>query len=215
MESLEIKGIERIEKRKDVKRVRAQGYVPGVVYGNEQSLLVSLPANDLDKLIKHGGNHSIISLDLEGAKKKQNVVLKAVQRNPKKGNIVHVDFLLINLNQEIEQTVPIAVIGEEDSPGLRAGGLIQTISRDVAIKGKAKDLPDHITVDISETEIGTQIKVADLKAPSGIEIISNPEEGILAIVLPAKPKEEEIAEEAPAPGEVPRAGEAEQEESGS
>lgn len=216
MESIVLKAIERTGTRKKAaKQVRSEGQIPGVVYGNEHNILVSLSANELEHLVSHGGSHSIINLDLEGSKKKQNVVLKEIQRNPRKGNIQHVDFLLIDLKQEIEQTVPVTILGEEVSAGIRAGGIIQNMTREVVIKGMAKDLPDHIDADISDLEIGSQIRVSDLVAPDGIQILNSPDEGIIAIVTPAKPKEEEIVAEAVEPEEVAKGGEAEKQESGS
>lgn len=212
MESIVLKAIERTgTKKKAAKAVRAQGYVPGIVYGNDNNILVGLPVNDLEKLLLRGGSHSIINLDVEGSKKKHIVVLKEVQRNPIKGTITHADFQIINLDQVIEQTVRISVVGEEKTPGIRAGGVIQNATREVVIKGKAKDLPDHIDADISNLEIGDQFKVSDLKMPKGIEVLTNPDEGIVAIVQPVQQKEEEVVTEAAEPEEIAKGEEAEQE----
>lgn len=211
MDDLELKVLTReTGKKSAARKLRAKGYIPAILYGNDKNMPISVHANEFEHLVSHGGAHSIINLDVEGEKKKNTAVIKSIQRHIKNRQIEHVDFLSINVNQEIDTMLPVNIIGQENSPGIRAGGIIQHGAREIHVRGIAKDLPDHIDVDISDTDMGSIIRVGDIVPPGSIEIIGNLEEAVVSVVQPAKREEEIPVAEAVEPEEIGKEGKAEE-----
>lgn len=189
-------------KKSAARKLRNEGFLPAVLYGNDyKNTPISVPYKEFSNLVSHGGAHSIITLNVEdGTKQKSSAVIKEIQRNPVRGDYLHVDFLKINLDQEIDSMLPVNIIG--DAEGVRAGGVIQHGIREILIRGIAREMPDHVDVDVSELQIGDVYRVSDIKLPEGLSILSNPEETVVSVVLPAKPVEEEVVTEAEEPGLV-------------
>lgn len=186
-------------KKGAARKLRSEGLLPGILYGNKsESTKIAVPARDLSNLIAHGGLHSIIGLSIEdGDKKKSSAIIKEVQKDPVRGDLLHVDFLKINLNQEMDSSLPINIIG--DSAGVHAGGVVQHGAREITVRAIAKDMPDHIDVDITALEIGDALRVGDVVVPEGMTILSNPEDVICSVVMPAKAAEEIPVTEAEEP----------------
>lgn len=211
MDNLKLKVLVREAKKKGaVRKLRADGYIPAVLYGNNTNMPISVRTNEFEHLVNSGGSHSIVYLGIEGDRKKNTVVIKSIQRNPKNGKVEHVDFLSINIDQEIDTVLPVNIIGQENSPGIRAGGIVQHGAREIHIRGIAKNLPDHIDVNISDMEIGNVFRVGDIAAPEGVEMTGNVEEMIVSIVQPAKLEEEVPVIGAEEPEEIGREEKAEE-----
>lgn len=197
-------------KKGAARKLRAEGYIPAILYGNDANMPLSVRANEFEHLVHSGGSHSIVYLGIEGEKKKNTAVIKSVQRDPRNGKIEHIDFLSINIDEEIDTALPVNINGQENSPGLRAGGIIQHGAREIHVRGVARNLPDHIDVDISDMEMGNVLRVGDINAPEGVEIMGNIEEAVISIVQPAKLEEEVPELEAEEPEEVGKEEKAEE-----
>jgi len=172
----------------NVRRLRRTGFVPCTIYGAEDNS-VSLAVNRkaVEKLLS--GAHSVIKIVIDG--NEERCVIKEVQHHPVKGDVIHLDLQRVRAGQEIQLSVPIKFTGE--APGVKMGGVFQTIKSELDISTIPKYLPDEIIIDISTMEIGDSMHIRDLKLEH-ITIHEEQDSSICSIVLPKK-MEEEVAEE--------------------
>lgn len=155
------------------RRLRRAGKVPGIVYGGEgQAQSIELDHNNLFHKLKLEAFHaSILSLNLDG--KKEQVLLRDLQMHPYKQQVLHVDFQRVDKNKKIHMKVPLHFINAEVAPGVKiSGGLISHVLSEVDVTCLPKDLPEFITVDLSEMTAGSTLHLKDLKLPQGVEIIA-------------------------------------------
>jgi large subunit ribosomal protein L25 len=169
--------------------VRTNGMIPSVVYGARvENTSISVPSIDFIKVFKVAGESSTIVLDLEG--KKIDALIHDVQVDPVKSNVVHVDFLAVDMNKPVEVTISLEFIGVAPAEKSGLGTLVKVI-HEVEVKGLPKDLPHTIVVDISTLEtLENQIHVKDLKLPNGITMETHADE-VVALVAPVKEEKEE------------------------
>jgi large subunit ribosomal protein L25 len=195
---------------KHVKRLRREGIIPANIYGHGASRAIQAPARALDRLLASGGRTSVIAISVDG--RSETALLKGVQRDPRSGQVVHVDFQAVSMDQEVTSVVPVRFVGE--SPAVtRFDGIMTHPRTELHIAARAADLPDAVDVDVSViTDLHGAIHVSDLTASSTYRIV-DPAEEVLAIVLPPKREVEEAAveEEAAEAAEGAEAGEAEAE----
>jgi large subunit ribosomal protein L25 len=172
--------------------IRTKGEVPAVVYGpKHEAQSISLKASEFTKILKEAGESTIITLT--GVGKDADVLIHDVDVDPVTGDIRHADLYAIESGKTLNLRVPIEFVGE--SPAVKAGAVITKVLHDIEIEALPKDLPQHITVDVSGlVNIHDMIHVKDLTLPSGVASKENPEE----IVAVASEVKEEV-EEAPAP----------------
>lgn len=189
MSEQELKATTRTETGKaNVHRLRRTGFVPCTIYGVEdRSVSLTINRKELEKLISEA--HSVIKVVNEG--NEQRCVIKEIQYHPVKGEIIHIDLQRIKAGQEIQLSIPIKFIGE--APGVKMGGVFQTIRSELDISTLPKYLPNEIVIDISNMELGDTKHISDLNLEN-ITINHEPESSICSIVLPKK-VEEPVAEE--------------------
>lgn len=175
--------------------LRGKGDVPGVVYGfqTETTPLV-VSEIDLIKTLRESGRNGVINLEIDG--KSINVVLNDFQRDALKGNFEHVDFLAINMSDELEVSAPVHTVGE--SPGEKEGGIVNQPNREVTIKVKPSDIPDAIEVDITNLAIGDTVTVGDIRGNVSYDIL---DEDDFILVSIAAPRTQEELDELEAPAE--------------
>ena len=176
---------------------RANQQVPAVVYGGtKEPQSISVEKNGFYKAIEDESFFSsVITLDVEG--KKQQVVVRDLQRHPFKPLVTHADFLRINAKEEITMNVPLHVSGEDTCVGIKdQDGELYVLANDVAISCLPKDLPDYLEIDISAVEVGTTLHLSDLHLPTGVTSVdlSHGEDHDTAI-LSVKKKQEFTEEE--------------------
>lgn len=194
MEQLQVTGRTREPGRPNALRV--EGYVPAVLYGkNKETMTLAIDAPQVDKLMKQGGARHLLELEVEGLKEKKTVMIKEVQRDPVKGHVLHLDFYQVSLTDKIETEVPIHLVGEEAVR--KSGAIIQHQLWAVEVSCLPTDIPDSIEASVEGLGPGDSITVGDLKAPENVEILNDPDEVVLSIVLPraAAAEEAEGAEE--------------------
>jgi large subunit ribosomal protein L25 len=176
------------------KRLRAQGKVPGVVYGmGREPLPVTVDWKELRAaLTTDAGLNALLNLDVGGDQRLS--IVKEMQRDPIHGTVRHVDFLLIEANVEISVDVPIHLEGEATKVINAQGTVDQTLFQ-LTVNAKPGDIPDSITIDVSGLEIGDAVRVGDLSLPSGVSTDVDPEEAVVvAQVSAAAIEAEHIAE---------------------
>ncbi len=207
--TLDIKGRDKTGKE-IAKKIRRDGYIPAVLYGYKGTKILSVKAYDFISLFEEIGEHSIITLNIDG-KEKAEVIVRDFQLHPVKRNILHVDFFEIEKGKLLKTEVPIKVQGE--SVGVKKGGILEVSAREIDIECLPKDIPDFILVDIGELEIGDSIHIKDIVVNEKISVLTNPEQVVITIVTPSviQAPEEEVEEELEE-GEVPEEGEAPGEE---
>lgn len=153
------------------RRLRSAGKVPGVVYGGEGAAQsIELDHNNLFHKLKLEAFHaSVLSLNIEGDK--EQVLLRDVQMHPYKQQVLHVDFQRIDKNKKLHVKVPLHFINAEVSPGVKlSGGMISHVLTEVDVSCLPKDLPEYITVDLSEMTAGSTLHLSDLKLPENVEV---------------------------------------------
>ena len=159
------------------RRLRKLDMVPAVIYGaGAEPVSISMDHNQLMHSTENEAFFShILSLDVNG--KKENVIIKALQRHPSKPRLMHADFLRVSMNEKLKVNVPLHFTGEDVAPGAKEGGVVTHNMVDIEIECLPKDLPEFLTVDISEMEIGSSLHLTDIKLPKGLEIVALAQEG--------------------------------------
>jgi large subunit ribosomal protein L25 len=193
------------------RRLRRTGKVPGVVYGGgEDPVSFAVDARVLRQALAHAG--AVIDLSIQGASGGP-VVLKELVRHPVTGDTLHIDLLRVRLDTAINATVVVDLVGAEDAPGVKEGGVLEQVTREVTIEALPTDIPDSIQYDVSAAQIGDTITLEALIPPAGVTLVDDPET-VLATLTPPRlqvEEEPEIEEETElvGEGEAPAEGEAE------
>ena len=194
---------------KKVAQLRRDGRLPGVVYGGgRDSQSISIDLHEFELLHRRTGRHAVLDLNVVGDGKSQPVLLHAVQEHPISRLPIHVDLLVVNLQEEMTVDVPVVAVGE--APAIdKLGGVLLHLRDAVIVRAKPDDLPSTIELDISGLDsFEAVLHASDLRMPAGVTLVTEPSEPIARVQQPRV--EEEIvttAEEgAPAEGEAPEAG---------
>ena len=176
------------------RKLRASGRVPAILYGHGMDpLALSVDSRELFHLLHTGaGANVLVDLVVDGT---EHLALpRDVQRDHIRGRFVHVDFLAVRRDEKIHVTIPLRIVGE--SPGVKAGGVLEHHLWELNVECLATDVPEAIDVDISGLEIGSGVRVSDLKVRSGVTILTSPEDSVVAVTQPQVAVEEEEAAEA-------------------
>ena len=178
------------------RRLRREGKVPGVVYGGgEEPVAFQVDAKVLRQALAHTG--AVLELRVDGAGGTP-VVLKELARHPVSGATLHVDLLRVRLDQPIQATVVLELVGSENAPGVKEGGVLEQVTRELTIEALPNDIPDSLEHNVEELQIGDTVTLEALTAPTGVELLDDPETVIATVTPPrlqAAEEEEEIEEE--------------------
>jgi large subunit ribosomal protein L25 len=189
--------------RAAVRKLRARGLIPAVIYGgkNEPQAL-QVAAREINAMMSHAsGENVLVELEIAGEGSSRTALVQEVQHSPVGGEIRHVDFHAISMDQMIQAEVPLEPTGI--AVGVKTfGGLLEQSLRALAIECLPADLPDRITVDVSQLNIGDSIHVRDIQLPSGVTA-KVPDLTAFSVVAPIAEEEPVVAEaEAAAEPEV-------------
>ena len=183
-------------KKSATNSIRKEGFVPAVVYGREEaSQPISINELELVKTVRDEGRNAIISLKVEGSKS-FDVMLHDYQMDPIKNALVHADFYVVNMSQEMEAVVPLEVVGE--AKGSKKGGVLQQPLFELMVSAKPKDIPESVKVDVSSLEIGDTLTIADLPKSSSYSYVDDAETTVFTVTLPTveEPEDQEVDENA-------------------
>jgi large subunit ribosomal protein L25 len=165
------------------RKIRKQGHVPAILYGNKiESQPVSIESVDLLKTVREVGKNGLFSLDVAG-KKKHQVMIHDIQIDPLKNEYTHIDFFEVDMTSEIDANVPVHLTGE--ALGEKEGGMVTHLMYEIAVKCLPSDIPEEITVDVSNLNIGDSIQVADIRQAVSVTIKNEDEETIVTVQAPA------------------------------
>src|SRR6266702_6311697 len=181
--------------RSAVRKLKARGVIPAIIYGAKdkpQPLQVS--ARDINAMMSHAsGENVLVELEIAGEKSNRTALVQEVQHSPVRGDILHIDFHAISMDETIQAEVPLEPIGVPN--GVKNfGGLLEQSLRALAIECLPRDLPDRITVDVSALNIGDSIHVRDIQLPSGVTAKVQPDLTAFSVVAPIVEEEPVVAE---------------------
>jgi len=186
------------------RRLRKQGLIPGVLYGRGHVRPVVVGERDLRAaLTGPSGMHAILDVVVDDQKTPHHAVVKTYQQSPLRGVITHVDFHEVRLDQPIHASVAVQLVG--DSPGVKQGGVLQQVSRELNVEALPAAIPERIEADLSELEVGETLRLEDLRPIEGVTFLDDPHETVLATCTMPRgisDLEEEEAEAAEGEGEA-------------
>jgi large subunit ribosomal protein L25 len=207
MKSVALNAVPRVlGRRAGAKALRAAGRVPAVIYGRQtkpQNLEVN--AREIGDLIHHSASENLL-VDLavkDDTRPKRLALVQEIQHHPLSGKVLHVDFHEVAENEKVTIMVPVETAGEAE--GVKTeGGVLEHVLFKIKVRGLPKDLPEMITLDVTQLKIGQAIHLGEIKAPEGTEIIGDKAIPVISVSAPRTEEEEaaEAAEAAVAPGEV-------------
>jgi len=192
------------EGSRSTRRLRRSGRVPGILYGGDAGpLTFSADARQLRHALAATG----AVLEVTDGDHATPAVLKSAQYHPVRGETMHVDLLRVDLNVAIHAVVPLELTGGEDAPGVKEGGVLEQITRELNIEALPNAIPESITHDVSGMDINDTITLADITVPDGVTLLDDPEETTVATLTPPRiaTDEDEIEEETGLVGDAPAA----------
>ena len=175
------------------RRLRRQGWIPGVLYGKGSPRAIAVQERDLrGALTGRSGLHAVLDVVLDGQSTVHPSILKDYQQDPLKGRVAHVDLQEVRLDQPIQASVSVTLLGEP--AGVKVGGVLNQVAAMVTVEALPMEVPEHIDADISAMEIGDTLRLADLTAPEGVTFLDDPEETVIATVAVPRVEIEEPEE---------------------
>jgi len=177
--------------KNDARRLRAQGMVPAVLYGDGdgENAVLAVPAKVVDYTLRHLGDNALYNLKVGGQGDLTARVVD-VQRNPVTGKLMHVDFASVDMRERIVVTVPLAITGE--APGVVEGGVLDQVAYEVEVESLPGDIPQEVTLDVSNLGLNENLTLADVSLPEGVTLVSDPEEVAVTVTPPTEITEEEM-----------------------
>ena len=200
MKSVALKAFPRtLARRAGVKKLRASGRVPAIIYGRRtspQNLEIGL--NEIEDLIHHSVSETIlVDLGVEGggAQGQRLALVQEVQHHPLSGKVLHVDFHEVAENERVTVTVPVETVGE--AAGVKTGGgVLEHVLFKIKVRALPRDLPELINVDVSQLEIGQSIHLNEIPLPAGVEVIGDKNIPVISVAAPITEAQEAAALEA-------------------
>jgi len=188
------------------RRMRRDGQVPGVVYsGGSDAKPFQVSERDVRNVLSEGA--ALFDLEIEGSKAVP-VVIKEEQHHPVRGSIQHLDLMQVKLDEAIQAEVVIELEGVDTAPGVKGGGVLEHVTREVTIEALPTEIPDNIVVDVSAMEINDTLQLSAVSIPDGVKFVAEEPEEITIVTL-SPPRVEEVAPEVEEEAELVGEGEGE------
>jgi large subunit ribosomal protein L25 len=171
------------------RRLRREGLVPGVVYsGGAESRAFQAPEREIRNVLGEGA--ALFDLEIEGGKSVP-VVVKEQQHHPVRGSLQHIDLQEVRLDEAIQADVVIELEGTDTAPGVKGGGVLEHVTREVTVEALPTEIPDRIVADVSTMEINDTLQLSALVVPEGVTLVADdPEEVTIATLSPPRVEEE-------------------------
>jgi large subunit ribosomal protein L25 len=209
---LEVRPREQVGSRVS-RRLRKEGLIPGVLYGRSLTKPIAIPERDLRHALTGGaGLHTILDVVVDGdGDRAHPSIVKDYQQDPVRLKVIHVDLQEVRLDQPIQASVTLTLVGGEEAPGVREGGVISLVTREVNVEALPMEVPEHIDVDVSGMEMGDTLRLSVVTVAGNVRLLDDPEETVIAtLTMPTRvvEPEVEVEEEEAVEGEVPEAEQA-------
>jgi large subunit ribosomal protein L25 len=200
------------------RRLRGEGLVPGVVYsGGSEAIAFQVSEREVRTIIGEGA--ALFDLEVDGGKAVP-VVVKEQQLHPVRGSLQHIDLQQVKLDEEIQAEVAIELEGVDSSPGVKGGGVLEHVTREITVEALPTEIPDRIVLDVSAMEINDTLQLSAVSVPQGVSFVAEDPEEITIVTL-SPPRVEEVVEpeveeetELIGEGEEPEGGEPAEGDSG-
>jgi large subunit ribosomal protein L25 len=167
------------------RQARRDGKIPGVLYGQGKAMPLTLNPRDLSKILhSSSGENALINLKIKGAKGKQDktAILRDFQIDPITGEVLHADLFEISMTQTLKVKVPVEVVGAP--VGVKEGGVLQHITREVEVECLPTAIPDRFSIDASSLKIGEAIHIRELAVPADVKVLEDPDKVIISVAAP-------------------------------
>jgi large subunit ribosomal protein L25 len=173
------------------RRLRASGEIPAVVYGGDaDSAAIRVDGKSVLRLIREGGENAVFLLQLEGTDRTRHSMIRDLQWNPLTDALVHIDFQRVKMDQEVQVSAPVALTGTPE--GVKnEGGLVEFITREIAVTCLPGDIPSSIELDISALHIGQHVEAGELVIPDAVRLDEDDNRVIVSVAAPRIAEEEE------------------------
>jgi large subunit ribosomal protein L25 len=188
------------------RRLRRQGLIPGILYGRSQPVAFAIGERELRAALgTAAGSHAVLDVQVDGGSA-HSAILKEFQRDKVRGTIIHIDLQEVRLDQAIQTSVQVTLVGEPI--GVREGGILTHVTTEVAIEALPLEVPQHLEADVSDLGVGDALRLSQVEVPEGVKLLDDPEEVVIASVQlareeePEEPEEGEEGEAAEAAGET-------------
>lgn len=190
MNKLELQGSLRTTTGKgEGRRLRNDGFIPAVVYGNKENMMLSINNKEIVKLLKKTKANAVFNLKVDKVKDKI-VVIKEIQRDVMTRNFLHVDLLEISMDKMLKINVPVQETGI--AMGIKLGGILTHVLRELKVECLPTNIPESIKVDVSNLDVGQTLHVSDVEVPAGVTILNAPDDVVCALSLPEAEKSKEV-----------------------
>ncbi|MGD8835802.1 MAG: 50S ribosomal protein L25/general stress protein Ctc [Desulfobacteraceae bacterium] len=175
--------------------LRRAGRVPAILYGRDtDSVMLSIGANDMETVMKEGSvGQSIFNLAIDGGKNTRAAMIKELQTDPLSQNLMHIDFYEVSMDRKLKVNVPVTTTGK--SVGVELGGMLQIIRRELEVFCLPNAIPQEITIDITDLDIGNSVHVEDITLEGDVEIPHDVNFTVLTVLSPKAAEAEEVEEE--------------------
>jgi large subunit ribosomal protein L25 len=221
MKTIEITVEKRASRGKnEARRTRQAGRIPAVVYGaGKDTVPITVDVRSLADAFRGGaGENAIFLLKLQDTGETRHTMIREFQRDPVSRRLVHLDFVRVLMDTKIRVRVPVEVVGVARGVKIDAG-ILDFVTREIEIECLPGNIPEHLPLDVTELGIGDALRISELKAPEGVEVVDDPEKVIVHVAHPAAEEvaavvEAEVAAAEPAEPEVLRKGKTVTEEEG-
>ncbi len=182
------------------RRLRHENLVPGVIYGaGSDSISFKVDSRRLRVVLAEG--HALFDVEIDGSER-QPVIVKDQHRHPVRGQVLHLDLLKVRLDEKIESMVALEIEGVEVAPGVKEGGVLEHVTRELNVSALPTDIPDRIVADVSGLGIAETMVLSAIEAPAGVEFLDDPETVVATVTAPTEIEEpEELEEEVAEVGE--------------
>lgn len=165
------------------RRLRASGQVPAVVYGGgKDTVPIRVDCRKIEDLLKIAGENAVFLLELAGTDQSRHTMIRDLQVDTLTGEMIHIDFQRVLLDQVVRVSVPIEITGE--SIGVRnEGGLLDFVTREIEVESLPTSIPTHIELDVTDLHIGQHVEAGQLTLPEGVKLLEDEERVVVSVAL--------------------------------
>jgi large subunit ribosomal protein L25 len=171
----------------ETRRLRKQGFVPGVLYGRGVPISICVEERELRRaLTGAGGLHSILDVQIDGKGTSHASILKDYQVDKVRGFVTHVDLQEVHLDRPITASVTVHLIGGDEAPGVREGGVLSQPLREISVEALPLEVPEHIDLDVSHMEVGATLRIADIAVAESVTLLDDLETVVATVTAPTR-----------------------------
>ena len=179
----------------ETRRLRRQGIIPGVLYGRGEPISIAIEERELRRaLTGASGLHSILDVEIDGTGAAHASILKDYQVDKVRGGVTHVDLHEVRLDQPITASVSVHLIGGENAPGVKEGGVLSQPLREIQVEALPLEVPEHIDLDVSHMTTGDTLRIGDITFQEGVKLLDDPDTVVATLTAPTRVVEPEEVE---------------------